>query len=165
MEGEEAHAEIMGIAGSIKEALDQGALEAGAECFIDYWNRAGAWRSMKPVVREEILTYLPKAPLNFASLGEESAPSTVYTDFRFPVMVMRGGRSPSLRAGAFVRHSQDRAQEAALRGDQGRIAEPARAARRLPFPPPVSARAICRQEVPSMREVAPGHRSACHMTG
>ncbi|MCT7374171.1 alpha/beta fold hydrolase [Chelativorans salis] len=94
VEGREAYAEIMDVAGRIRKALDDAVPEAGARCFIDYWNGLGSWRAMKAAIRAEILAYLPKAPLEFAALAEENILSTVYADFPFPVMIMRGGRSP-----------------------------------------------------------------------
>lgn len=93
-EGSEAYAEIMGISGRLREALNAGRPEDGAECFIDYWSGPGTWRSMKPAIREEVLAYLPKGPLDFSALAEESMPSAAYADFSFPVLIMRGGRSP-----------------------------------------------------------------------
>jgi pimeloyl-ACP methyl ester carboxylesterase len=94
VEGRKAHAEVVDVARGMREALDAGAPDRGAACFIDYWNGTGAWPSMKPALREEILAYLPKGPLDYAALEAENTSSAVYAGFGFPVMIMRGGRSP-----------------------------------------------------------------------
>jgi pimeloyl-ACP methyl ester carboxylesterase len=94
VEGGKAFAEVLDVARAMREALDADAPDRGAACFIDYWNGTGAWRSMKPALREEILAYLPKGPLDYSALEAEDTSSAVYAGFGFPVMIMRGGRSP-----------------------------------------------------------------------
>ena len=54
--------------------------------------------------------------------------------------------------------------QAPVHRDQGRDPQPARAAPRLPLPSALPARdAALRRRCRALREIAPGHRSACHL--
>ncbi len=80
----------------------------------------------------------------------------------------RGGlrpAQPSLHAGAARRGAAHRGAQAALHRDHGRNPQPARAAVRLPLPSALPARhaALHARKRRALREIAPGHRSACHL--
>jgi pimeloyl-ACP methyl ester carboxylesterase len=86
--------EITNVAAEVREGLVTGAYRVAAECFVDYWNGAGAWAGMKPELREELIRYLPKACLDFTALLGDDTPLGSYAGFDFPVTVIRGAEGP-----------------------------------------------------------------------
>lgn len=95
--GRDAHAEINAIATVIGAGLISGAYQAAAAHFVDYWNGAGAWSTLRPGVRDALIRWLPKAPLDFRALMEEPTPIANYDRITCPVHIIRGehARGPS----------------------------------------------------------------------
>ncbi len=73
--GRGATAEIEAVAAAVGAGLVSGAYQAAAAHFVDYWNGAGAWAALRPNVRDALIRWLPKAPLDFRALdrGDDDA--------------------------------------------------------------------------------------------
>ena len=95
--GRSATAEIEAVAAAIGAGLVSGAYQAAAAHFVDYWNGAGAWAGLRPNVREALIRWLPKAPLDFRALFAEPTPLESYGRIACPVHIVRGqyARGPS----------------------------------------------------------------------
>lgn len=95
--GRGALAEIEGVAAGVAAGLVAGAYQAAAAHFVDYWNGTGAWANLRPGVRETLVQWLPKAPLDFRALIEDTTPLTSYGRISGPVHIIRGqyARDPS----------------------------------------------------------------------
>jgi pimeloyl-ACP methyl ester carboxylesterase len=95
--GEAALAEIEGVASAIADGLVSGAYQEAASRFVDYWNGPGSWSAMRPSVREALVRWLPKAPLDFRALINEATPLASYDRIACPVHLIRGqnARGPS----------------------------------------------------------------------
>lgn len=90
-------AEIEAVAAAVSAGLVAGAYQAAAAHFVDYWNGAGAWASLRPGVRDALIQWLPKAPLDFRALLEDTTPMVSYGRMHGPVHIIRGqyARGPS----------------------------------------------------------------------
>lgn len=95
--GRGAVAEIEGVAAGVAAGLVSGAYQAAAAHFVDYWNGNGAWGNLRPGVRDALVQWLPKAPLDFRALIEDTTPIASYCRINGPVHVIRGqhARGPS----------------------------------------------------------------------
>jgi pimeloyl-ACP methyl ester carboxylesterase len=95
--GHGAAAEIEAVASAIGAGLVSGAYQAAAAHFVDYWNGAGAWAALRPGVRDALIRWLPKAPLDFRALIEDTTPIASYGRIACPVHIIRGqyARGPS----------------------------------------------------------------------
>lgn len=95
--GRGAHAEIEAIASAISAGLVSGAYQAAAAHFVDYWNGAGAWATLRPGVRDALIRWLPKAPLDFRALIEDTTAITSYDRITCAAHIIRGeyARGPS----------------------------------------------------------------------
>jgi pimeloyl-ACP methyl ester carboxylesterase len=93
-DGQIAFEEIHYIAGCIAKAVAGGDYRAAAARFIDYWNGAGTWAGMKPESQDDLLRYIPRAPLEFRALLDEPTPLTTYRRLTCPVLLMRGALAP-----------------------------------------------------------------------
>jgi pimeloyl-ACP methyl ester carboxylesterase len=95
--GDGAIDEIEAVAEAIAEGLVSGAYQAAARRFVDYWNGAGTWASLRPEVREGLIRWLPKAALDFRALIGERTPIASYARIAGPVHILRGqhARAPS----------------------------------------------------------------------
>ena len=92
--GSEAHAEIAAIAGRVCQGLATGDYIAAAATFVDYWNGPGSWQAMRPTLRQALLHWLPKAPLDFHALFAGPTPTGGLQRLAFPVLILRGERAP-----------------------------------------------------------------------
>src|SRR5262245_60807979 len=63
--GREAQAEITAIARRVGDGLVTGEYAAAAAAFVNYWNGPGSWQALRPELRQALLRWLPKAPLDF----------------------------------------------------------------------------------------------------
>src|SRR5215467_2596301 len=63
--------------------------------FVDYWNGAGTWDGMRPVLQDGLMRWCPKAPLDFRALMEEPTPPDAYRSLAFPVLVLQGEHAPT----------------------------------------------------------------------
>jgi pimeloyl-ACP methyl ester carboxylesterase len=95
--GRSAHAEIEAIASAIGAGLVSGAYQSAAAQFVDYWNGAGAWAALRPAVRDALIRWLPKAPLDFRALIEDTTTIGSYGRISCPAHILRGeyARGPS----------------------------------------------------------------------
>jgi pimeloyl-ACP methyl ester carboxylesterase len=94
-EGRPALDEIRALAGGVARDLVAGDDGAAAARFFDYWNGAGTWAGMKPEAKAELITYIPKAPLEFSALITEPTRLFAFTRLACPVLLMRGARGPA----------------------------------------------------------------------
>ncbi|NJO22859.1 MAG: alpha/beta hydrolase [Sphingomonadales bacterium] len=92
--GDQARNEILGVVRATAEGVVTGDYASAAQHFVDYWNGPGAWNALRPDIRTALTRWLPKAPLDFRALLDESTPLSAYRDFRFPVLVLRGEHAP-----------------------------------------------------------------------
>jgi pimeloyl-ACP methyl ester carboxylesterase len=95
--GRGAAAEIEAVASAVSAGLVAGAYQAAAAHFVDYWNGSGAWASLRPGVRDALIRWLPKAPLDFRALLEDTTPIASYSRINCPMHIVRGqyARGPS----------------------------------------------------------------------
>jgi pimeloyl-ACP methyl ester carboxylesterase len=88
-----AHREILDVAHITAEGVVTGDYAYAAREFVEYWS-PGAWEGLRTDNRSAITRWLPKATLDFGALFAEPTPLGAYTDFRFPMLVMRGEHAP-----------------------------------------------------------------------
>jgi pimeloyl-ACP methyl ester carboxylesterase len=93
--GSKAHTEIAAIAGRVCQGLVTGDYAAAAASFVDYWNGPGAWQAMRPTLRQALLRWLPKAPLDFHALFAGPTSAVGLERLAFPVLILRGERAPT----------------------------------------------------------------------
>jgi pimeloyl-ACP methyl ester carboxylesterase len=92
--GAAALAEIAAIARLTGNGVITGDYRAAAEAFIDYWSGKGAWAALRPELRDAVVRWLPKAPLDFAALIGEQAEAGDYRHLRCSTLIIRGECSP-----------------------------------------------------------------------
>src|SRR5215467_2644093 len=68
--GAEPFSEITGVARRIGDGLLTGDYRRAVAGFVDYWNGAGTWEAMRPVLQDGLMRWCPKAPLDFRALME-----------------------------------------------------------------------------------------------
>jgi pimeloyl-ACP methyl ester carboxylesterase len=93
-QGAAALAEIIAIADKTREAVVGSDNRAAAAAFVDYWSGQGAWEALRPDLRDALIRWAPKAPLDFAALIEEPMLASTYTRLRFPTLIIRGEHAP-----------------------------------------------------------------------
>lgn len=86
----DAFAEIAEISAKTAASVARGDHCDAARVFIDYWGGTGAWAALRPSVRQALARWVPKATLDFHALFEEPTPLASYTEFDFPVLLLRG---------------------------------------------------------------------------
>jgi pimeloyl-ACP methyl ester carboxylesterase len=92
--GAAAYAEIASIVRRVCQGIISGDYQAAAKSFVNYWNGAGAWDLMRPSVRDVLMRWAPKAPLDFRALMADETESTAYQTLDFPVLILRGEHAP-----------------------------------------------------------------------
>lgn len=92
-------AEVEAIADAVGAGVVSGEYQQAVAVFVDYWNGAGAWASLRPDVRAGLLRWLPKAPLDFRALLRDDTPITSYRRITCPASLICGehARAPSRR--------------------------------------------------------------------
>lgn len=103
-------AEIEELARAVGHGLVTGAYRQAAKEFIDYWSAEGAWAAMRPEVRDNLVKWLPKAPLDFRALIADDTPMERLARIACPVLLLRGARAraPSRRiCDLLARHLPD----------------------------------------------------------
>jgi pimeloyl-ACP methyl ester carboxylesterase len=93
--GADALAEIAAIARLTGDGVITGDYRAAAEAFIDYWSGKGTWAALRPDLRDALVRWLPKAPLDFAALIGEHAEADDYRYLRCSALIIRGEHSPT----------------------------------------------------------------------
>ena len=83
-------AEIETIAAVMRAGVVSGAYQSAAAAFVDYWNGEGAWEALRPDVRNGLVRWLPKAPLDFRALLEDDTPIASYRRITGPVSILCG---------------------------------------------------------------------------
>lgn len=87
--------EISRVAEACAEGLVGGDYRRAVAGFVDYWGGAGAWAALKPSLQEALLRWLPKAPLDFRALMQESGVLDDYRGLPFPVLILCGSLAPA----------------------------------------------------------------------
>jgi pimeloyl-ACP methyl ester carboxylesterase len=93
-DGAAALAEIRAVSADVDRAVVRGAYRMGARRFVDYWNGAGTWATLKPETQAELIRYVPKACLDFRALIDERLPLVAYRRVRAPLALLRGEHAP-----------------------------------------------------------------------
>jgi pimeloyl-ACP methyl ester carboxylesterase len=88
--GAEAFSEIVGVARCIADGVLTGDYRRAVAGFVDYWNGAGAWETMRPAAQRALIRWAPKGPLDFRALIENPTPPSAYRALKCPVLIMRG---------------------------------------------------------------------------
>lgn len=96
--------EIQRISGEVLRLVSQGDLSGGARVFVDYWNGAGAWRSLTPEQQERTAAVARKAPLDFEALFAESDPLSRFGDLAGKALITVGQktRAPAAKVAALL---------------------------------------------------------------
>jgi pimeloyl-ACP methyl ester carboxylesterase len=92
--GERPLKEIRETAYVIAMEIVAGDYHAAAKTFVDYWNGAGSFGAMRPLMRDALARWMRTAPLNFSALFAETTPAANYRILRAPVLTMRGEHAP-----------------------------------------------------------------------
>ncbi len=83
------------LAGAMVEGIRSGDYHQAMGLFVDYWNGDGAWQRMQPETQRRLSRHAPKVVLDFhAAIHEPTTLDTYRRRFDFPVLVLRGARSP-----------------------------------------------------------------------
>jgi pimeloyl-ACP methyl ester carboxylesterase len=88
--GAKAFSEIAGVAQRIADGVLTGDYRRAVAGFVDYWNGAGTWETMRPAAQRALMRWAPKGPLEFRALIENSTPARAYRILKCPVLIMRG---------------------------------------------------------------------------
>ena len=91
--GAKAFSEIAGVARRIADGVLTGDYRRAVAGFVDYWNGAGTWETMRPAAQRALMRWAPKGPLEFRALIENSTPARAYRILKCPVLIMRGGHA------------------------------------------------------------------------
>lgn len=89
-----AREEILRLDHAVSSGVVSGDYHAAIASFVDYWNGAGAAAALQPKVREALLRWLPKAPLDFRALLGERTPLAAYRQLGVPALILRGQNGP-----------------------------------------------------------------------
>lgn len=89
-EGAAALAEIVELSQAVDQGVLTGAYRAAAARFVDFWGGAGAWAAMPFRLQAAIISYLPKACLDFRALIGEAGSLAELGRLRCPMLVLRG---------------------------------------------------------------------------
>lgn len=92
--GAKAYAEIAGVARRICDGVVTGDYRGAVTDFVDYWNGPGTWDTMRPAVRNALICWAPKGPLDFRALIDEPTPASAYRGLNFPALILRGEHAP-----------------------------------------------------------------------
>lgn len=90
-----ALAEIEAITRETGNGIVSGDYRGAAARFVDYWSGPGTWAAMPPSLREALVRWAPKAPLDFAALLGETTPLSRYAELRCPILILRGEHAPA----------------------------------------------------------------------
>ena len=93
--GDVGIAEIMELSGFVCARVAVGDFKDAMSSFLDYWNGPDAWAALRPDLRELMLRWAPKAPLEFHALMEEPVLLSAYAELNMPVLLMRGEYTPA----------------------------------------------------------------------
>jgi pimeloyl-ACP methyl ester carboxylesterase len=93
--GGRAFEEIREKAYAIASDVIAGDYRGAAVTFIDYWNGEGAFKALRPEVRDALTRWMPVAPLHFNALFKEPTLAADYAALRAPVLAIRGEQAPA----------------------------------------------------------------------
>lgn len=86
--------EITSVGSGIARDARAGDLDAASAAFIDYWNGAGAWRSLPVEQQERVRARMAPVGKHFEALFADPLPIERLRSLRTPTLVLRGDRSP-----------------------------------------------------------------------
>jgi pimeloyl-ACP methyl ester carboxylesterase len=92
--GAAAFAEITALAETARRGVACGDYRGAVSAFVDYWGGSGSWQALRPALRDELVRWAPKAPLDFAAALGESTPAGAYRRLAMPVLILRGEHAP-----------------------------------------------------------------------
>lgn len=87
--------EIRTVSEVVSRAALHGDYRGGMECFVDYWSGKGSWSQASERTRTNLCRRIGKVALDFHALMRERTPPETYARFEFPVLLIRGERSPA----------------------------------------------------------------------
>jgi pimeloyl-ACP methyl ester carboxylesterase len=88
-----AFQEINQVARTVWDALTSGEYVLGAQYFVDYWSRCGAWAQLPSPRKQGLIARLPKIGLDFQATMNEVTGVDAVSGLRMPRLVMRGEHS------------------------------------------------------------------------
>jgi pimeloyl-ACP methyl ester carboxylesterase len=86
----EEFSEIAGVAQRIADGVLTGDYRQAVAGFVDYWNGAGTWETMRPAAQRALIRWAPKGPLDFRALIANPTPASAYQALKCPVLIIRG---------------------------------------------------------------------------
>jgi pimeloyl-ACP methyl ester carboxylesterase len=110
--------ELRNVASRIAKATANGNYRGAMARFVDYWNGAGAWKGLDPLLQADLALRVPKIALDFwAAMTEPTAPSD-YRRIKAPALVLRGSASPApaRRIAEFVARNLPRSRLQTIEG-------------------------------------------------
>lgn len=87
--------EVRAVAGEIQRGVLNGAYQAAAHRFVDYWNGKGSWAALRRENQAALVRYIPKACLEFNALIEEPTPLPAYKHIHGSLLLLRGEHAPA----------------------------------------------------------------------
>jgi pimeloyl-ACP methyl ester carboxylesterase len=93
--GAAAYAEIAGVARHVCQGVVTGDYYGAMRAFVDYWNGPGAFDAMHAHVRNGLIRWASKCPLDFYALLEEPAARSAYRALKVPALILRGEQAPT----------------------------------------------------------------------
>lgn len=91
--GDAATQEIESVRARTDALLAEGALEAAAEAFVDYWNGPGQWAAMAPARRPRVLATMHSLPAVWQAIFDERWSVAELGAIGVPCLVMSGTAS------------------------------------------------------------------------
>jgi pimeloyl-ACP methyl ester carboxylesterase len=89
-EGKIALAEITAVARDVSRSVLNGAHQAAAKRFVDYWSGDGSWKALRRETQDDLARYIPKACLEFSAAFGERMPLGAYQRLNCPVLILQG---------------------------------------------------------------------------
>ena len=87
------YTEISAIANAVRISCHTGTPSLGMARFVDYWNGAGTWSSLRPDLQSVLAALAPQVGRNFEAIISETWPVEACQHIRCPTVVMAGGNS------------------------------------------------------------------------
>jgi pimeloyl-ACP methyl ester carboxylesterase len=92
--GAAACAEITALAETAGSGVARGDYGGAVSAFVDYWGGFGTWQALRPALRDDLVRWAPKLPLEFAAVLRDATPASAYRRLAMPVLILRGEHAP-----------------------------------------------------------------------